>query len=360
MPFGGASDSKARAGTLRPQFSYMRFAVSVSATLWFLVTAREVIQPLLIALFVWFLLGALARRLTGILRPLGIRSPWAGKVLSAICVFGLLLTVGTMLAASVERFAAELPSYEARLDAMLASFADRLGMEASIGLGDTLSAIEIAPAALNALGSAANFLTAFIIVVVYIIFINKEVGAAERKLARLVSEPSQRERVMIVGERILEDIETYIAVKVFVGSVQAVPTYVVLSLLGVNAPIFWAVVIFVFSFIPTIGTMIGIVFPTLMALIQFETPTPFLTVLATLVPIQLFASNYLEPKLMGDRLNLSTLVVFIGIFAAGALWGVVGALVVVPLLAITVIVFSRIPAMRPVAILISADGEVVR
>lgn len=337
----------------------MRFAVSVSATLWFLIVARDVIQPLLIALFVWFLLGAMARRLTKILRPLGISSPWAGKVLSAICVFGLLLVVGTMLAASVEQFAAELPSYEARLDAMLASFAERLGMQASIGVSGTFSEIEIAPAALNALGSAANFVTAIIIVIVYIIFINKEVGVAERKLAKLLSDSSNRDRVMVVGERILEDVETYIGVKVLIGTIQAVPTYVVLTLVGVDAPIFWAVVIFLFSFIPTIGTMIGIVFPTLMALIQFETLTPFLTVLVTLVPIQLFASNYLEPKLMGDRLNLSTLVVFIGIFAAGALWGVVGALVIVPLLAIAVIVFSRIPAMRPVAILLSSDGEVV-
>ncbi len=358
MPSGGTS--QARAGTLKPQFSYMRFAVSVAATLWFLIAARAVIQPLLIALFVWFLLGAITRRLTGVLRPLGIHSPWVGKLLSAICVFGLLLTVGAMLTASVGQFAVELPSYEARLDAMLASFADRLGMEPSIGLSDRLSDIEIAPAALNALGSAASFVTALIIVIVYVIFINKEVGVAEQKLARLLSEPAQRARVMVIGARIVEDIETYIAVKVLIGIIQAVPTYVVLTLVGVNAAIFWAVIIFFFSFIPTIGTMIGVVFPTLMALIQFETLTPFFIVLTTLVPIQLFASNYLEPKLMGDRLNLSTLAVFIGIFAAGALWGVVGALVIVPLLAIAVIVFSRIPAMRPVAIMLSGDGEVVR
>lgn len=340
------------------QITYMRLAVSVSATLWFLIMARDVVQPLLIAFFVWFLLGATARRLSTLLRRLGITEPWAGKALGALCIFGAILTVGVMVAASVTQISAQLPSYEERLDDMIATFSDALGIDAPVRIGETLRQIEIAPAALSAIGSAANILTASIIVIVYIVFINQEAGMVERKLARLVTDSSRRDRVTEIGERILQDIETYISVKVLLGLFQAVPTYAVLAIVGVEAPIFWAMVIFLFSFIPTIGTMIGIAFPALMTLIQFETLTPLVIVLATLVPVQLLASNYLEPKLMGDRLNLSALAVFIGIFAGGAIWGVVGALVIVPLLAIAVIVFSRIPSMRPVAILMSSDGEI--
>ena len=136
------------------------------------------------------------------------------------------------------------------------------------------------------------------------------------------------------------------------------PTYIVLSLVEVDAAAFWAIVIFFFSFIPTIGSLVGIIFPSLMALVQFETVGPFFIVVGTLAAVQLLASNYLEPRLMGRSLNLSPLAIFLAIFAGGALWGIVGAIIIVPLLAVAMIVFAQIPSMRSVAILLSGDGEV--
>lgn len=342
------------------KFSYTHVAVATVATLWFLITARDVVQPLLIALFLWFLLNAGARAFMRAAASFAELPMGVAKLLSAATLTAVIFVVGTMVSQSAAQFADRLPVYEATLDQKISALFQAIGVEEQLRVGDLLGKVEIAPAALSALGSAANLVAALIVIIVYMIFINIEVGVAPRKLASLLPEEDRRADFAEVSESILTEIETYIGIKVVLGVVQALPTFLVLSVVGVDAPIFWAVLIFLFSFVPTIGTMIGIVFPALMALLQFETITPFFIVAGTLVPVQLFASNYLEPRLMGTSMNLSSLAVMLGIFSGGAIWGIVGALIIVPVLAIVVIVTARIPSLRPIAVVLSADGDPAR
>ena len=112
------------------------------------------------------------------------------------------------------------------------------------------------------------------------------------------------------------------------------------------------------SFIPTIGTLIAMAFPPLAALVQFGELGPFFIALVTIAPIQLFASNYLEPKMLSKSMNLSALATLVAIFLGGAVWGILGALIVVPVLAVFLIVCERFPNMRPIAVLLSEDGDV--
>lgn len=336
---------------------YFQATVAVAATLWLLITARDVLQPLLISLFVWVLISVTARLCNHALGRCGVQNPRAGKVLAALGILVVLVTVGSMVVDSATTVAATLPAYEARLDALVTSATSALGTESTLKIGDMLAKIELAPAAVSFVGSAANMVTSLIIILVYIIFINQEARVASRKVEQLAGFGIDHGKMMQVAEDILTEVETYIGIKVLLGLVQGIPTFLVLYFVGVEGAVFWAVLVFLASFIPTVGTMVGIVFPLLMALVQFDTFQPVLIVAATLLPLQLMASNFLEPKLMSSSLNISPLVIFFGIFAGGALWGIVGALIIVPLLATAIIVFARIPSMQPVAILLSGDGQ---
>ncbi|MEM9044317.1 MAG: AI-2E family transporter [Pseudomonadota bacterium] len=336
---------------------YFQVTVAMAATLWLLIEARSVLEPVLLALFIWFLISVTARQFSKAYASCGIQSDGLSKLSAALSILIALIVIGSMVADSARTVAEKLPLYEAKLDAIATSASSMLGVEGALKIGDVLQKIELAPAVISFAGSAANAATSMIIIFVYIIFINQEAKLAEIKLQSLSRHGIDHDQVQRASEQILREIETYIGIKVLLGLVQAVPTFVVLSFVGVEAPVFWAVMIFLFSFIPTIGTLVGIVFPLLMTLVQFESFTPLLVVAATLVPIQLLASNFLEPKLMSTSLNLSPFVVFFGIFAGGAVWGIVGALIIVPLLATAMIVFARIPSMQPVAILLSGDGR---
>ena len=242
------------------------------------------------------------------------------------------------------------------LDALIASAGQMIGLEETIRVGDFIRSIDVQGAAFGIAGSAASYFSVVIIIIVYIIFLFVEDDVAAKKLAALVANPDRRDEVARLIQQINREIERYFGVKLIIGVVQAVPTYLVLRFVGVDGAAFWAILIFFFSFVPTVGTLIGIVFPSVMALVQFDTFGPFLMVVSTLGIVQLAGSNWLEPRLMGNSLNLSPLAILLAIFAGGAVWGIVGALIIVPLLVVAVIVFARIPSMRPVAVLLSRDG----
>jgi predicted PurR-regulated permease PerM len=94
-----------------------------------------------------------------------------------------------------------------------------------------------------------------------------------------------------------------------------------------------------------------------MTLLQFASLGPALIVVGVLGVIQVACSNVIAPQLMSRSLNLSPLVVLFGVFAGGALWGIVGALVAVPVLTIAAIVCAEQPGWRRVAVVLSADGS---
>lgn len=331
--------------------------VSIAAMLWLLVEARAVLEPLIIAIFTWFMLNAMASAWTRLVHGPDVAPSGFARGMSAVVFTLVLMLVGMMTASKAGALSAELPAYEARLDGLIASVSSALGLEGTLQIGALMGRIDLSSVVLNAAGTAASFLSTLAIIICYIAFLFVEDNVAPMKLAALYPDPERRTEMAGVLSQINREIETYLGLKLLIGIVQAVPTFVVLTLVGVEAPEFWAVLIFFLSFIPTIGSLAGIILPSLMALLQFDTMGPFLIVLATLLVVQVSASNVLEPRLMGKTLNLSPLAILVAVFAGGAIWGIVGALIVVPFLAIAVIIFARLPSMRPVAVLLSGDGR---
>ena len=106
-----------------------------------------------------------------------------------------------------------------------------------------------------------------------------------------------------------EDIQTYLWIKTVTSTITGMVSYGVLLTVGVDFAGFWAFTIFMLNFIPTIGSIIATLFPALLALIQFDTIGPFLVVLIGVGAIQVIVGNFLEPKLMGNSLNVSPFVV---------------------------------------------------
>ena len=135
-------------------------------------------------------------------------------------------------------------------------------------------------------------------------------------------------------------------------------SYAILTAVGVDYAVFWGFVLFLLNFIPTIGSLLGVLFPSLLALVQFPTLGPFAVVVVLLAGTQFVIGNVIEPKLMGGKLNLSPLVVILSLVLWGKLWGVPGMFLCVPLTVIAMLVMGNFERTRPLAILLSADGDV--
>jgi len=127
---------------------------------------------------------------------------------------------------------------------------------------------------------------------------------------------------------------------------------------GVDFAAFWALLIFLLNFIPTIGSIIATIFPALITLVQFDTLTPFFLVAGGLTGIQILIGNILEPKFTGSTLNLSPTIILLNLSLWGLIWGIPGMFLCVPFLVISMIVFSNLPQTRTIAVLLSSDGQI--
>ena len=128
--------------------------------------------------------------------------------------------------------------------------------------------------------------------------------------------------------------------------------------LGVPGAALWGFLAFALNYIPTIGSLLGILFPAALTLMQFGAFIPFLLVLVPLAVAQIIIGNVIEPRLMGSSLNISALVVILSLTLWGAIWGITGMFLSVPIMVVLMIVLGHFPVTRPIAILMSADGRI--
>jgi predicted PurR-regulated permease PerM len=119
----------------------------------------------------------------------------------------------------------------------------------------------------------------------------------------------------------------------------------------------WGLLIFLLNFIPTVGSIVATIFPALIALAQSDGYTLFFLVLLGIGALQICIGNILEPRLMGSSFNLSPVVILLNLALWNAIWGIPGMFLCVPFLIIVAIVLSHFPQTRPVAIMLSSDGN---
>jgi predicted PurR-regulated permease PerM len=160
-------------------------------------------------------------------------------------------------------------------------------------------------------------------------------------------------------EKINIDIKTYINIKTLTSLITALLSFIVMKIAGVHFAEFWALLIFLLNFIPTIGSIMAVIPPSLLSLIQFDNSyTTAILVIIFLISIQFLIGNIIEPKFLGESLNLSPLVIILSLGLWGNIWGIVGMFLCVPLTVIASIILAKFPKTRPIAVFLSSDGRV--
>ncbi len=166
---------------------------------------------------------------------------------------------------------------------------------------------------------------------------------------------SQGETVNRVTVSIASQISRYLYIKLMLSLLTGALVWGVLRVMGVDFPITWAVLAFLLNFIPTVGSIVATVPPVLLALVQFY-PNLWMAgaVLLVLALIQQVIGNFVEPKLMGENLNLSPVVILLSLVFWGWLWGITGALLSVPIAAAIKIVCENIEMLQPISVLMGS------
>jgi predicted PurR-regulated permease PerM len=191
-----------------------------------------------------------------------------------------------------------------------------------------------------------------------VIFLLIEGNFMPIKLQHLTEMTNSKGRVSEILKRISKSINRYFTVKLIVSIVTGVLSYIVLLIVDVDFAVLWAFLIFIFNFIPYVGSLFATLLPSFFAVFQFASFIPFLWVFISIQSIQILVGNYIEPRIMGKTLNLSPLVVILSLSFWGAIWGVIGMLLSVPIISVLVIVAAHFQNTRGIAVLCSEKGNI--
>jgi predicted PurR-regulated permease PerM len=206
-----------------------------------------------------------------------------------------------------------------------------------------------------AVGNFLEFLAATFVVLIYLIFLLAERVSLPGRLARAFGKERAQE-ILAVVESINRAVHDYISLKTFVSALQGLLSFAVLAAFGVEFAVMWGVLIFLFNFIPYLGSLVAVSLPILLSFLQYaEEPWKPLLITLLLLLVQRVVDNYVEPRLTGHRLGLSPLLVLLALAFWAWLWGVVGMILAVPLTVIGKIILENIRETRPLATLISNE-----
>lgn len=347
-------------GPPRPSLGVLRDGLIVAAILVLgLHAGAGFLVPLTLAVLVYVLIIAVSDRVTNLAAP-GLAPPrWLADLLGVAVVLTGLSAIMFVLGSQATQFARALPGYEAQLDSALSRITALIGSDLVALLRDTLINVDMSFLARSAFGGATSFLNTFLLIFLYVAFMMFERTAMARKIRMAAGDPRLGRELAGMMEEISASLRRYVSVKTFVSVLTSLISYTVFRTLGLDFPETWAVLTFALNFIPSIGSVVAVVFPALVAIVQFDTVTPFLVIVLLLGTVQFLIGNFLDPALLGRSLNLSSFMVILALTFWTAVWGLIGAFLSVPLTVCILIVFSQIPALRPVAILMSKNGQLL-
>jgi predicted PurR-regulated permease PerM len=192
----------------------------------------------------------------------------------------------------------------------------------------------------------------------YVAFMLLELRMFDRKLGLVVTDKTREKTLRTTLTAMGSKIETYVLIKTGISLLNGVLSYMILRLFGVDFAGFWALLVFVLNFIPYIGSPIAMTFPTVLALLQFGSIVTAGLVLVSLVVVQAFVENVIEPQITGKSLNLSPVVMILSLSVWGAIWGITGMILSVPSMVIAMIVLAQFERTKPIAVFMSASGDV--
>lgn len=317
-----------------------------------LVFGRPFLIPIVIAILITILLGAGADRL----KRLGLPEPLATMSAVLILLFGITV-VFNVLAAQADAVTLAWPRYIERLNVMADQLLRWAGPQAASRVNEAVTNLDLVRQIPGVVGSAGGVLVNTVLVTIYVGFLLAERGRLSAKIELFFDNTEHAGEMQRAVTDIGQSIRRYLSIKTIMSLLTGAVSYAVLKIVGVDFAETWALIIFLLNYIPSVGAIIGVVFPALLALIQFDTFWPFFIVAVLLALVQLIIGNIMEPSLMGRTLNLSPFVVIASLAFWAMIWGIVGAFLSVPLTTALIIICSHIPTLRWVAILLSADGR---
>ena len=337
----------------RAQTIFLGLAVTVIIC-WLLTVLKFVFLPLVLALFFSFLLNPLVNWMTKYKIPRVLAVSFA-----IILALAVLFLVGNTVLNSLVAFSDEFPKYENQIREMVQK-AERIS-RLNIGpitqerIMDELNRLSLSSLVGSTLNSFFSFLLYLLFTLVFVIYFLLGMAKLPDKIRRAFP-PEQAKTITKAVQNITIQVQQYILAKTVTSVITGGMMLLVCLVFRVDFPITWAFFTFLANFIPTIGVFVASIPPPLVALIKFGSWSMALWVAVALIVIMMTLGNIIEPRILGDSVNLSPMVALFALIFWGWLWGPAGMLVAVPVTAMLKFTCDHIDGLRPIGVLMGGES----
>jgi AI-2 transport protein TqsA len=324
-------------------------AVALAAAL---IYTRTVMVPFVLAVFISYLVSPLVD-----VMQIRLRVPRGLSILFALLVvLALMILLGLLITVSVSGLAASAPIYRERFTSLaqsVFSILDRfdidLGQQALLeGLKQLpILSMPILSMIRSTAGGVVSLVSNGILVLIFVIFL-------------LVGRKPRVHRTGIYAE-VNQKIRRYLAAKFTTSAATGILTGVILALFGLDLALVFGVMAFLLNFVPSIGSIVATLLPLPLAVVQFDSLARIVGIVVAPGTVQVIIGNGIEPKIMGEGLELHPVSILLALVFWGLIWGPVGMLLAAPMTAVLRIILARFETTRPVAELLAGrlpeEGE---
>lgn len=315
--------------------------------------AGPVLLPLIIAWLLSYLIGPAVNFMTQRKIPTTL-----AVFVILILLLGIFYLSGTFLYSRFSAFVTAYPRYHSRLTELITTVSSQWNLDfdpfAGINWGQNIGRFLVTFSQ-----SIFGFVSKLVLVLIFLFFILLGKPFFRYKILKSFSSQNA-DQISDIAFSITAQIRRYLGLQFIISFGTGVLVWLALTIIGVDFAVTWGALAFFLNFIPTVGSIVASIPPILLALVQFYPSLwPGVVTMFVLLTIQLSMGNGIAPKVMGDQLNLSPVVILLSLLFFGWLWGIVGALLSVPIAATIKIVCENIETLNPISVMMGS-GKVYR
>jgi predicted PurR-regulated permease PerM len=325
------------------------------ASLYTLYFARAFFLPIVLAILLSFLLSPVVRGLNKLRIP--------NSLGAALVVFGLLGSLGWgiyELSGPAYEWAQQAPRQFRRLERKLAELkkpvqtmskaTQQVEKITQVGAGQEPRRVEVQTETLGErmFSQATELVAGGTVMFILLFFLLASGDLFLRKLISVLPRLGDKKRAVDIARQIQQDVSTYLSTITVINVALGLAVWGLMTWMKVPNPLLWGVVATVTNYIPYLGAILMIVILAMVGFLTFDDLTQSLMVPGAFVCLNLLESYLVTPMVLGHRLTLNPVVIFLGLTFWGWLWGITGALLAVPIMVVLKIICDRSEPLRPI------------
>ena len=325
--------------------------IAFALVMFMLVEAKFILISLIVAIILFSLtsdaIGAISRQ--------GVPN----RLATALALIGIalgLLWASTTVVAQVNAVVFTATRYAEQVQAALPGLIEWMGPNVTASFETAMGNFDMTGWIRSLAGQAGNLLSGTVLIILFVGFMFAERIWFPIKIERLAGDQVIAVQWRLIISSIMHRVNRYLVVKTGVSAVTAAIVWAIFTAAGLNLAGPIAMMTFVLNFVPSVGSIVATLIAFLLSFVLSGDLTIAALVGAACTVTQFVIGNVLDPMLLGQTLRLSSFGIILSLAFWGAVWGVPGMFLAVPIMVAMMIVCAHIPWLRPVAIMLSREG----